>query len=105
MSSTMPVRARDMARGCGTSSRRVGNPRPNRRRDEMRLRSDAREWILIYLVSVATRLTVWRSPLFGDEAWHFYAARHWGAAATNVHMMWREDVAPLAHLFWWRPLF
>jgi len=68
-------------------------------------RPDAREALLVYLVGLSARLPAWHGTLFGDEAWHFYGARHLGRAAANVHPMLRDDVAPLAHLVWWRPLF
>ncbi|MEK6975988.1 MAG: hypothetical protein AABY18_06570 [Candidatus Thermoplasmatota archaeon] len=54
----------------------------------------------LYLVAVAARLSLaWTRP-FGDEAHHYYIARHFGHGPTNVLGMLDNE-----WLFWWRPLF
>lgn len=68
-------------------------------------RGDRYALLATYLVAVALRLSMWLSPVYGDEAWHFYLAHHWGRDAPNLHPMDLETTEDLTALFWWRPLF
>ena len=69
-------------------------------RDEWRTRATAGA---LYLAALLPRLALaWTKP-FGDEAHHYYVARHFGDGPFNVQTM---GGPPDNHwLFWWRPLF
>lgn len=57
------------------------------------------------MVTVAIRLNSWQSPLFGDEAWHYYVARHLGQDPGHIHTMLDAEGVRIRHLFLWRPVF
>lgn len=59
----------------------------------------------LYAIALALRLTAWRSPIDGDEAWHFYAARHLFSSPDNVIGFPGDRVLDVGSLFLWRPLF
>jgi hypothetical protein len=63
------------------------------------LRAHAAE-LALFALAWALRLVPLGSDPYGDEAAHYYVARHFGAAPANITPP--EDIA---YLFWQRPLF
>jgi hypothetical protein len=61
--------------------------------------------LVLYGAALALRLALWDVPLYGDEAWHYHAARLFGQDAHNVHLMEQEAGFDMSLMFWWRPLF
>src|SRR5687767_12838000 len=66
---------------------------------------DARFALLLYLATVALRLLNWRMVLFGDEAWHYFASRHFGQPQGAITEIGASQPERLGRLVWWRPLF
>lgn len=56
--------------------------------------------LLLYAVALAARLALVGVRPYGDEAHHYYIARHFGDGPHNIHGMLDNH-----WLFWWRPLF
>ncbi|HEX2066910.1 MAG TPA: hypothetical protein VHI93_08875, partial [Candidatus Thermoplasmatota archaeon] len=54
-----------------------------------------------YALALAARAWLLDAPVYGDEAAHFYVARHLGASPANLV----PDLGVPQWLFWQRPLF
>lgn len=55
---------------------------------------------VLYAVAAAVRLAFAKTRAYGDEAHHYYIARHFGDGPHNI-----LNMADNQWLFWWRPLF
>jgi hypothetical protein len=54
----------------------------------------------LYVAALAARLPFLGTRPYGDEAHHYYIARHLGQGPDNIYRMLDNE-----WLFWWRPLF
>lgn len=54
---------------------------------------------------MALRLVNWRMVVFGDEAWHYFAARYFGEPQGTILPLGGSQPESLGRLVWWRPLF
>lgn len=61
--------------------------------------------LVLYVAAVAARLSIWQSPVYGDESYMFMTTRTLGGHFPNIHELAKPDSG--SHLegwFWERPM-
>lgn len=67
-----------------------------------------RDWPVLlglYLLTAILRLPLITTGLYGDEGWHYFVSKTWGAPVANFHLLDLYDTVDARGLFLWRPLF